>query len=70
MLALGSDEQLKTLAKSELQGAMLVRQQSKLGDGWWDLAETQEGTAKVQMQGRARYWYAKAFGWGNRFGEG
>ena len=60
MLALGSDEQLKTLAKSELQGAMSSAEQSKLGDGWWDLAETQEGTAKAQMQGRARYWYAKA----------
>ena len=60
MLALGSDEQLKTLAKKELGGAASSAEQTKLGDGWWDLAETQEGTAKTQMQGRARYWYAKA----------
>ena len=60
MLALGKDEALKALAKQELEGAASSTEQAKLGDGWWNLAEKQEGTAKKQIQARAGYWYQKA----------
>ena len=60
MLALGKDEILKALAKQEIEGAASSTEQVKLGDGWWSLAEKQEGTVKKQTQGRAGYWYQKA----------
>jgi hypothetical protein len=60
MLALGKDEALKALAKQEMDGAASSTEQATLGDGWWSLAEKQEGTAKKQTQGRAGYWYQKA----------
>jgi hypothetical protein len=60
MLALGSDPALKTLAVKELEGAIRPDEQVKLGDGWWALAEKEEGTAKNHLQGRAGYWYRRA----------
>jgi hypothetical protein len=60
MLSLGKDDALKAQAIQELQGAALSAEQAKLGDGWWSLAEKQEGIAKKQLQGRAGYWYQKA----------
>jgi len=60
MLALGNDEQLKKLAVKELEEVPDADQQLLLGDGWWDLAEEQEGVPKQQLQGRAAYWYRKA----------
>jgi len=60
MLALGKDEALKALATQELQGAASSTEQAKLGDGWWNLAEKQEGKTKKQIQARAGYWYQKA----------
>lgn len=60
MLALGKDDALKALAQQELQGAVSSKEQAKLGDGWWSLAEEQEGTAKKQIRERAGYWYQKA----------
>ena len=60
MLALGSDEKLKALAKQELDGAASSAEQAKLGDGWWELAETQEGRAKKQVQRRPVHWYRQA----------
>ena len=56
----GKDETLKALATQELQGAASSSEQAKLGDGWWNLAEKQEGKAKWQIQARASYWYRKA----------
>ena len=60
MLALGSDEALKALAVQELQGVSDPAAQATLGDGWWDLAQTEQGAAKARLQQRARLWYAKA----------
>ena len=60
MLALGSDEALKALAVQELQGVSDPAAQATLGDGWWDLAQTEQGTAQQRLQQRARLWYAKA----------
>ena len=60
MLALGKDEALRTLAQNELQGAASSTEQANLGDGWWKVAEQEEGSRKKQIQGRASYWYQKA----------
>ena len=60
MLALGKDEALKALAQQELKGAASSTEQTKLGDGWWNLAEKEEGTTKKQIQARAGYWYQRA----------
>jgi hypothetical protein len=58
-LALGKDDDLKTLSLTELQGVTSSAEQAKLGDGWWDLAEKQEGVIKTQMRRRAGCWYQK-----------
>ena len=60
MLALGKDEGLKILAQKEVQGAASSSEQAKLGDGWWNVAENEKGSAKKQIHGRAGYWYRKA----------
>ena len=60
MLALGKDEALKLVAKQDVQGAATSNEQARLGDGWWNFAEKQEGTAKKSIQARAGYWYRKA----------
>ena len=60
MLALGKDDALKALAKQEREGAASSKEQAKLGDGWWELAEKQDGTVKKQMQARAGHWYQEA----------
>ena len=60
MLALGKDEALKAVAAKELEGAASFSAQAKLGDGWWSLAEKEEGAAKKPMQARAAYWYEQA----------
>ena len=59
-LALGDDESLKALAKQELAGAATSPEQAKLGDGWWSLAEHQEGTPRKDYRARAGYWYQQA----------
>jgi len=60
MLALGSDNQLKELATIELRGVTDVGGQVALGDGWWDLAETQDGRTKDRLRERAIEWYRLA----------
>lgn len=60
LLALGNEVALKALAKQELDGPASSNEQAKLGDGWWALAEKEEGVARRQLHGRAGYWYQKA----------
>ncbi len=60
MLALGSDPQLKALSTRELQEVSRATDQEKLGDAWWELAETATGKSQTQCQRRAAYWYRKA----------
>ena len=60
MLAFGKDDALKALAAKDLAGVESSSDRAKLGDGWWDLAEKQSGTAKRQLQARAVYWYRQA----------
>ena len=60
ILALGKDEELKALAKRELDEVASSTEQAKLGDGWWNLAEKENGKAKKQIQARACHWYQSA----------
>jgi hypothetical protein len=60
MLALGANEDLKKLARKDLEGPAAAAEQVKLGDGWWERAEASEGLAKKQFQLRAAYWYRQA----------
>lgn len=60
MLALGSDPGLKDLAVKELDGAASPDAQIALGDGWWDLAQTQKGREQESLLLRAGHWYGQA----------
>jgi len=60
MLALGSDPSLKAQAEADLAQPKEAAALSAVGDGWWDFAEKQEGTAKTQIQLRAGDWYRQA----------
>lgn len=60
MLALGSDEALKALARKDLKGAGAPKEQVSLGDGWWELAQTEQGDEKKAMLLRAGGWYREA----------
>lgn len=59
MLALGSDEALKAVARKDLKGASSAAEQVTLGDGWWELAQTREDGQK-EMLLRAGSWYDEA----------
>jgi hypothetical protein len=58
MLALGSDEGLKRLARQELKLPAAAEEQTALADAWWELAEreTNKETRK-EMTLRAVHWY-------------
>jgi formylglycine-generating enzyme required for sulfatase activity len=60
MLALGSDEQLKTLAVKELNGPASPEARVALGDAWWDLAQAKAGDEKTSLLFSAGYWYRDA----------
>jgi serine/threonine-protein kinase len=60
LLARGSDAALQALAKADLAEPTEAAAQVKVGDTWWDLAESQAGFAKKQLRVRARYWYKQA----------
>lgn len=57
MLALGSDEELKATALLELEAKP---DSLRLGDAWWKIAESLEGTTKTRIQTYAGEWYRKA----------
>jgi len=59
-LAEGTDAELKTLAKHELQKPPEPADQVKLGDRWWDLAKKRKDDDEAPMMRRAGYWYRKA----------
>ncbi|MFC1596952.1 hypothetical protein ACFL5Q_03295 [Planctomycetota bacterium] len=60
MLALGGDPALKALATKELEGAASSDEEAALGDGWWDLAQVEQGDARKSMMRRAGSWYRAA----------
>jgi hypothetical protein len=56
-LALGSDAPLKDLAIKDLRGASTVEEQAAIGDGWWDVAESEQGLERDMLRLRAGFWY-------------
>jgi hypothetical protein len=60
MLALGSDEPLKSVAVMELRGAETAEKQAAIGDAWWDVAEAREGQDRDLLRLRAGSWYRRA----------
>ncbi len=59
-LTLGNDPILKALANTELQKPTDAVAQAALGDGWWDVAQKETGTGKIQVQAHAAAWYTQA----------
>ena len=60
MLALGSNQALKTVAVKELTESTSPGQQAALGDGWRDLAQSRTDLPGKDLQERAAWWYLKA----------
>jgi hypothetical protein len=60
LLAKGSDAKIKTLAELDLKTPSKAADQTALADGWWDVAESETGVAKSQIQRRAYKWYDEA----------
>ena len=60
MLALGSDETLRTLAQKDLKGASSPNEQMQIGDGWWEIAPATLGDQREASLMRAGCWYRAA----------
>jgi len=60
MLAKSDDESLKALAAKELNNPANAGEQAELAEAWYDLAESEKGTAKKNLQLRAAHWYWRA----------
>jgi hypothetical protein len=60
MLAAGNDSTLKALAAADLAEPTVPAEQSKVGDGWWDLSTTVKPPQQSRLQERAGYWYKQA----------
>jgi hypothetical protein len=61
-LARGSQAKLRDLAKTDLGKPTTPSSQAEVGDGWWDLAESEkeDSPAKIHFQRRALHWYQQA----------
>ena len=59
-LARGSDPALKDLATRDLAEPQDPSARMAIGDGWWDLAEKESGTAREKARSRAVHWYELA----------
>jgi hypothetical protein len=59
-LARGSDKELASLAREELEHPAEGSEQVKIGDAWWSIAENQTGRTRTIVQGHAREWYRTA----------
>jgi formylglycine-generating enzyme required for sulfatase activity len=60
MLALGSDAALKDVAIKDLRGAASAEEQAAIGDAWWAVAETKQGSERDALRLRAAAWYQQA----------
>jgi hypothetical protein len=60
LLAQGADEKLQALAKKDLAAPTQAAEQVEVGDGWWNLAESEKDLAKWRLQRRAEHWYKQA----------
>ncbi len=60
-LVKAADRQLREIAERDLAASPGdAEQQAKLGDGWWDLAQTRAGQDRTLCLLRAGFWYQKA----------
>ena len=60
-LAKGDDAELKQLAARDTSLPPAdPNEQAKLGDAWWDLAQSRKGEEKAALAARAGYWYEQA----------
>jgi serine/threonine protein kinase len=61
LLARGNDQELRSVAKTEIgENLSTTQEQTALGNSWWELAAETSGEEKTLCQRRARYWYLKA----------
>jgi hypothetical protein len=61
LLAKGSDPVLRDLAERELARPSGPAEESRMGDGWWDLSEKEkDAVLKEGLLKRARTWYRRA----------
>jgi len=60
MLALGNDPTLKQLAIMEIEETSDPQDEVRLGDGWWELAENEEGVSSQQLRLHAVDCYRRA----------
>jgi WD40 repeat protein/tRNA A-37 threonylcarbamoyl transferase component Bud32 len=60
LLLAGADPALKALADADLANPMHAEDQVKVGDGWWNLAESKPELGKAQLLRRASTWYERA----------
>jgi hypothetical protein len=58
-LAKSNEEDLKPLAKKELEKPSSTKDQVELGHSWWDLGDKEQGVARLQLKRRAYFWYKK-----------
>src|SRR4029077_1128593 len=61
LLAKSSDMQLRTLARMDLATPTEPNVQGDLGQKYWDWSSHLQGPEKANAQGRAIYWYLKAY---------
>jgi hypothetical protein len=59
-LARGADPQLKEVATRDLAEPKDGPGRAAVGDGWWDVAEKESGSARALARSRAVYWYELA----------
>jgi serine/threonine protein kinase len=60
MLALGSDDSMRTAANSELASPHTPTARVQLGDLWWELGEKAADAERIDYRRRARYCYLKS----------
>jgi len=59
-LAAGSDQAIRDLAAKDLAAPKDADAQAAVGDGWWKLANDEEGADQAGFYARAAWWYEKA----------
>jgi WD40 repeat protein len=62
LLALGSDDGLKALARQDIAKPQTSKEQLALADGWWELASREKDPGQLALQRRALHWYEQAIG--------
>jgi len=58
-LSKGADEALRLQAAKDLADPADPPEQLAVGDGWWDLAEKEQGVEREQLRERCYFWYQR-----------